>query len=576
MDPASTLSLPFDVTNKKVRAAALKKRIEQIFPSADISNVKYKSDWGVYHHPDDESVEFPFFFEIVIIGSKYFQHNLAIKQALNWSVAPNNRIVFGGEQFWWTTQNSNYQYSSNDIRDIFLNFGYSENQKKCKKPNSLIICNLISPRIGIALLNTRGFLVEYAEILAKKAPEEGCNIFILTDLDASGLCLAAIVLSFAHRIGIDFETLDELELDIEDVQEPYDPKRHFGPLKYGGEHYGKYSSRIVNYISKSRVEINSVMVALDDNEKFWDWIENKMRELADIRDYNRSVGIPEYVTPEALDILNKIMEIKGKVTLQKPRERVVKRLSNFEDGFLFDRTDRVLRGAKKMTITRYESILSDHARHMVEQAKNNKPLMGKIWAIAKEEYEQLKEVLSDSYLQYVEGISPTIARKFSEVGIVSVIDLVFADVEDLAVELNWSSENASKYIKAAQKLLREKLAEQGIKRTTADSIADNYQKYITSSDPVRAFYENRLYLDAGVTIPKDQLYQAYQDFCKENSLSPESEQSFSRTLTKEPYKLEYKWLKAADNGGEKKYHWIGVGIRGQQPTTDEYQSTIII
>jgi Poxvirus D5 protein-like len=153
---------------------------------------------------------------------------------------------------------------------------------------------------------------------------------------------------------------------------------------------------------------------------------------------------------------------------------------------------------------------------------------------------------------------------------------VFADVEDLAVELNWSSENASKYIKAAQKLLREKLAEQGIKRTTADSIADNYQKYITSSDPVRAFYENRLYLDAGVTIPKDQLYQAYQDFCKENSLSPESEQSFSRTLTKEPYKLEYKWLKAADNGGEKKYHWIGVGIRGQQPTTDEYQSTIII
>ncbi|HEY9386763.1 MAG TPA: hypothetical protein VIP70_06970 [Nitrososphaeraceae archaeon] len=51
-------------------------------------------------------------------------------------------------------------------------------------------------------------------------------------------------------------------------------------------------------------------------------------------------------------------------------------------------------------------------------------------------------------------------------------------------------------------------------------------------------------------------------------------------LTKEPYKFEYKWLKAADNGrgggAEKKYHWIGIGIRGQQLTTDEGQSTIII
>ncbi|HEY9387419.1 MAG TPA: phage/plasmid primase, P4 family [Nitrososphaeraceae archaeon] len=77
-----------------------------------------------------------------------------------------------------------------------------------------------------------------------------------------------------------------------------------------------------------------------------------------------------------------------------------------------------------------------------------------------------------------------------------------------------------------------RVLKEGIKRTTADSIADNYQKYITSSDPVRAFYENRLYIDAGVTTPKDQLYLAYQEFCKENSLSPESEQSFSRTLTK--------------------------------------------
>jgi hypothetical protein len=32
---------------------------------------------------------------------------------------------------------------------------------------------------GIAILNTRGFLTEYAEILSKKSDKEGCNIAIL-------------------------------------------------------------------------------------------------------------------------------------------------------------------------------------------------------------------------------------------------------------------------------------------------------------------------------------------------------------------------------------------------------------
>ena len=46
---------------------------------------------------------------------------------------------------------------------------------------------------GIALLNTRGFLTEYADILQDKAEKEGCNIAILTDFDASGLVMACKV-----------------------------------------------------------------------------------------------------------------------------------------------------------------------------------------------------------------------------------------------------------------------------------------------------------------------------------------------------------------------------------------------
>ena len=62
---------------------------------------------------------------------------------------------------------------------------------------------------GIAILNTRGFLTEYAEELSELAEEKECNIAILTDFDSSGL-LISTVLPNAHRIGIDFKTLEKL------------------------------------------------------------------------------------------------------------------------------------------------------------------------------------------------------------------------------------------------------------------------------------------------------------------------------------------------------------------------------
>ena len=36
---------------------------------------------------------------------------------------------------------------------------------------------------GIALLNTRGFLTEYASNLSEQSRKNGCNIAILTDFD---------------------------------------------------------------------------------------------------------------------------------------------------------------------------------------------------------------------------------------------------------------------------------------------------------------------------------------------------------------------------------------------------------
>ncbi len=83
---------------------------------------------------------------------------------------------------------------------------------------------------GIALLYTRGFLTDYVSVLSEKSAKEGCNIAILTDFDDSGLAIAREAPD-AYRIGIDFETLEDLGLDIEDVEEEYNPGNHLKTLQ---------------------------------------------------------------------------------------------------------------------------------------------------------------------------------------------------------------------------------------------------------------------------------------------------------------------------------------------------------
>lgn len=140
----NSLALPFDIT-KKVRERALKSRIEQSV--GHVLNIKYKSIFGSYKSPDGQ-LTVPFFFEIAVCNIENLRINLMITQALNCSATAAKRMVFQGCNFNWMTQGSNSIYESYDIREIFEHYGYSCNKDKCKKPNSLILVNLISPRIN--------------------------------------------------------------------------------------------------------------------------------------------------------------------------------------------------------------------------------------------------------------------------------------------------------------------------------------------------------------------------------------------------------------------------------------------
>jgi hypothetical protein len=237
---------------------------------------------------------------------------------------------------------------------------------------------------GIALLNTRGFLTEYAEILSKKSDKEGCKVAILTDFDASGLVLAANAPD-AYRIGIDFGTLQDLGLYVEDVEEEYRPGNHLEPLEQGGKLAGLYPKEWIDYITTKRIEINSVTEALNDNQKFWDWIVEKLRTRFTNYDYTRAVDIPEYVMPKPLELLNENFKKMGTAILRKRQEKLRENLSDIGPGLLFDRTDRVLQEQKQktkqsndeiMTISKYEQEIAKQSRHIIESAL--KPFLDKI------------------------------------------------------------------------------------------------------------------------------------------------------------------------------------------------------
>jgi hypothetical protein len=148
MSPPATLALPFDIT-KKVRAKALQQRVLARY--GPFNETKYRSITGLYSDGGD-SVQIPFYFEIAIFHDVMAlqNYNLVFKQAINGSALPSTGWTpFGGCEFDWTTKGSKYLHIANSIYDIFGHFGYahSKDKSKPKKPHSLILVNLICPKI---------------------------------------------------------------------------------------------------------------------------------------------------------------------------------------------------------------------------------------------------------------------------------------------------------------------------------------------------------------------------------------------------------------------------------------------
>jgi hypothetical protein len=168
---------------------------------------------------------------------------------------------------------------------------------------------------GIAIVNTRGFFVDYVDDMSKLSMKHGCNFVLIRDLDPSGLLIEKIAKELGIPcIGVNDEMLQYLELTREQVRTPHDPTKgkpeqasHWKHLKNEMAPNDPEVAREIPFLSKWRIEIDKVHVTVG-TKKLFEYILHKLKEHD--RDLNRVAHPPLTEIPDIMiDILDEMKRI---------------------------------------------------------------------------------------------------------------------------------------------------------------------------------------------------------------------------------------------------------------------------
>jgi hypothetical protein len=188
---------------------------------------------------------------------------------------------------------------------------------------------------GIALLQSTGFSSEYAVELANAANGYGgANLAILTDFDPAGIGIGLFNFPNVLRIGIDLQSLAELEIDLglhpsleeSSLNKNGEPTSHWKGLKNnlvsskdqeGNELTPFYRDRLTKYLpylKTRRIELNAVMNIVHA-EPFWNWLKRKLIENFPTSNYNRAIEVPDVIIPRAMIDLNDLINNQFEMAL---------------------------------------------------------------------------------------------------------------------------------------------------------------------------------------------------------------------------------------------------------------------
>ena len=154
-------------------------------------------------------------------------------------------------------------------------------------------------------------------------------------------------------------TIRYFDLNLKDVEEEYNAPRLDMDLSTFA------TEEELEYLKTKRIEIDSVMIAINDNQKFWEYILKKLGEQFPTRDYNRAINIPEHVVPATLEKLNDMVRILSTHLTRGKRNEISSKYHDYE-GFIDD-------------VDEEEKANSEELKNVIERDKKvMEPLLSKI------------------------------------------------------------------------------------------------------------------------------------------------------------------------------------------------------
>src|SRR5215216_5168383 len=160
---------------------------------------------------------------------------------------------------------------------------------------------------GIALVDTQGFLTDYAKDLVKAGGISGANVAVVSDYDASGIKLAYDA-GDIPRLGVDQEMLDYFGLDKNNpnLSVPMKAAKDvITPIK------DLVSSDVLQFLKYKKVEIDAVLAAVG-NERFWEYLMHKLQQYYPTRDYTRVIKSSPEVSNYYPTVVYGLQSVLGK------------------------------------------------------------------------------------------------------------------------------------------------------------------------------------------------------------------------------------------------------------------------
>jgi hypothetical protein len=152
--------------------------------------------------------------------------------------------------------------------------------------------------LGIALIDSKGFLNEYPKELIELSKKYGAKIAALTDFDSAGVYMVLQLKARGldiPRIGLWRDDVLKLGLKEEWVREAAEKKEggkptHYDALKKFLEK--DISQNDYDFLKQWRIELDSVITTPEETENMWKLIIEKLKQLFPAVDYTRSIKMP--------------------------------------------------------------------------------------------------------------------------------------------------------------------------------------------------------------------------------------------------------------------------------------------